>query len=277
MAAPLRVREQVLGVLAVTATEAGRFDQGDVDLLTAVASHVALAIDRAAELPDHRGPLPEPRGQGAGPHRAAPGRQRGAADRLPRPPGHAAAAHPAREDGLGRPARGRRGPRAQQSHRVHLLQRGHARRLRPAPAGHARDLPGGRAARGGPGPDRRAPAGAPGRLRAPVPRLDDLRHPRGRRPDPQDRRRPAGLHPHPGRRVAGGRPARGARVEPDPPEPPAEGSGHGDPQVRRARPGRVRPVADRPGLPERARQRGPGDPGARHDHDRDAAGRARWR
>jgi signal transduction histidine kinase len=48
VAAPLRVREQVLGVLAVTSTEAGRFDRGDVDLLTAVASHVALAIDRAA-------------------------------------------------------------------------------------------------------------------------------------------------------------------------------------------------------------------------------------
>jgi signal transduction histidine kinase len=44
---PLRVREQVFGVLSVTAAEAGRFDQGDVDLLTAVASHVALAIDRA--------------------------------------------------------------------------------------------------------------------------------------------------------------------------------------------------------------------------------------
>ncbi len=46
--APLRVREQVFGVIAVTAAEAGRFDQGDVDLLTAVASHVALAVDRAA-------------------------------------------------------------------------------------------------------------------------------------------------------------------------------------------------------------------------------------
>ena len=44
---PLRVREQVFGVLSVTAAEVGRFDQGDVDLLTAVASHVALAIDRA--------------------------------------------------------------------------------------------------------------------------------------------------------------------------------------------------------------------------------------
>jgi two-component system, NtrC family, sensor kinase len=37
----------VFGVLAVTAAEPGRFDQGDVDLLTAVASHVALAVDRA--------------------------------------------------------------------------------------------------------------------------------------------------------------------------------------------------------------------------------------
>jgi len=44
---PLRVREQVFGVLSVTAAETGRFDQGDVDLLSAVASHVALAIDKA--------------------------------------------------------------------------------------------------------------------------------------------------------------------------------------------------------------------------------------
>jgi signal transduction histidine kinase len=44
---PLRVREQVFGVLTVTAGEPGRFDQGDADLLTAVASHVALAIDKA--------------------------------------------------------------------------------------------------------------------------------------------------------------------------------------------------------------------------------------
>ena len=44
---PLRVREQVFGVLAVTASEPGRFEQGDVDLLTAVANHVALAIDKA--------------------------------------------------------------------------------------------------------------------------------------------------------------------------------------------------------------------------------------
>ena len=34
-------------MLAVTAAEPERFDQGDVELLTAVASHVALAIDKA--------------------------------------------------------------------------------------------------------------------------------------------------------------------------------------------------------------------------------------
>ena len=48
VALPLRVREQVFGVLTVTDSKPGRFDPGDVDLLTAVASHVALAIDRAA-------------------------------------------------------------------------------------------------------------------------------------------------------------------------------------------------------------------------------------
>jgi signal transduction histidine kinase len=48
VAAPLRVREQVLGVLSVTSGAPDRFDQGDVELLTAVANHVALAIDKAA-------------------------------------------------------------------------------------------------------------------------------------------------------------------------------------------------------------------------------------
>ena len=46
--APLRVREQIFGALTVTAAQPGRFDQGDVDLLAAVANHVALAIDKAA-------------------------------------------------------------------------------------------------------------------------------------------------------------------------------------------------------------------------------------
>ena len=47
IATPLRVRDRVLGVLAVTAAETNRFHQGDVDLLAAVANQVALAIDKA--------------------------------------------------------------------------------------------------------------------------------------------------------------------------------------------------------------------------------------
>jgi len=44
---PLRVRDQTFGVLDVTSAEPDRFGQGDVELLTAVATHVALAVDRA--------------------------------------------------------------------------------------------------------------------------------------------------------------------------------------------------------------------------------------
>ena len=99
------------------------------------------------ELPDHRGALADPRGQGAGAHRAAPDRQRGAAGRVPRPPGGPDAAGPAGEDGLRRPARGRSRPRAQQPDRIRLLERDHAGRLHPPPAGDARRLRGGRASR----------------------------------------------------------------------------------------------------------------------------------
>ena len=45
--APLRVRERVFGALSVTSKQPGRFDRSDVDLLTTVATHVALAIDKA--------------------------------------------------------------------------------------------------------------------------------------------------------------------------------------------------------------------------------------
>ncbi len=62
---------------------AGSLRRGDVDLLSAVASHVALAIDRAESFQTIEDLSPEPRGQGARPHRAAAGRQRGAAHRLP--------------------------------------------------------------------------------------------------------------------------------------------------------------------------------------------------
>jgi signal transduction histidine kinase len=47
VAVPLRVREQVFGVLTVSASAPGRFAQGDVDLLASVANHVALAINNA--------------------------------------------------------------------------------------------------------------------------------------------------------------------------------------------------------------------------------------
>ena len=44
---PLRVKERVVGVLNVAASEPGRFTEADQELLTAVANHVALALDRA--------------------------------------------------------------------------------------------------------------------------------------------------------------------------------------------------------------------------------------
>jgi signal transduction histidine kinase len=47
VAVPLRVKERVFGVLNVVASEPGRFMEADVDLLAAVANHVALAVDRA--------------------------------------------------------------------------------------------------------------------------------------------------------------------------------------------------------------------------------------
>ena len=45
---PLKVKEMVVGVLAVTSSEAGRVGEPDRELLAAVANHVALAVDRAA-------------------------------------------------------------------------------------------------------------------------------------------------------------------------------------------------------------------------------------
>jgi signal transduction histidine kinase len=47
VAVPLRVKERVFGVLNVVASATGRFTESDVDLLSAVANHVALAVDRA--------------------------------------------------------------------------------------------------------------------------------------------------------------------------------------------------------------------------------------
>jgi signal transduction histidine kinase len=44
---PLRVKDVVFGVLNVTSTEPGRVGEADRELLSAVANHVALALDRA--------------------------------------------------------------------------------------------------------------------------------------------------------------------------------------------------------------------------------------
>jgi signal transduction histidine kinase len=47
IAAPLRVKERAFGVLNVVSSEPDRFAESDVELMAAVANHVALAVDRA--------------------------------------------------------------------------------------------------------------------------------------------------------------------------------------------------------------------------------------
>jgi signal transduction histidine kinase len=47
VAVPLRVKARVFGVLTVGSGDVNRFGEGDVELLTAVANHVALAVDKA--------------------------------------------------------------------------------------------------------------------------------------------------------------------------------------------------------------------------------------
>jgi signal transduction histidine kinase len=47
LAVPLRVKNRLFGVLAVSDSRPGRLGDGDRELLTAVANHVALAVDRA--------------------------------------------------------------------------------------------------------------------------------------------------------------------------------------------------------------------------------------
>jgi two-component system NtrC family sensor kinase len=44
---PLRVKDRVFGVLGVSSSEPGRMGPTDLELLTAVANHVTLAVDRA--------------------------------------------------------------------------------------------------------------------------------------------------------------------------------------------------------------------------------------
>jgi signal transduction histidine kinase len=47
VAVPLRVKNRVMGVVAVAASEADRLHDADLELVSAVANHVALAVDRA--------------------------------------------------------------------------------------------------------------------------------------------------------------------------------------------------------------------------------------
>jgi signal transduction histidine kinase len=47
LAVPLRVKDRLFGVLAVSASEPGRLDGSDEELLSTVANHVVLAVDRA--------------------------------------------------------------------------------------------------------------------------------------------------------------------------------------------------------------------------------------
>jgi two-component system, NtrC family, sensor kinase len=47
VAFPLRVKDRIFGVLAVASGEVDRLSESDVELVSAVASHVALAVDKA--------------------------------------------------------------------------------------------------------------------------------------------------------------------------------------------------------------------------------------
>ena len=198
---------------------------------------------------------------------------------LPRSAGHADAAHPAREDGLGRPARGRGRPRAQQPHRLRLLQR--RRRSRTSSSGCA---PCWRST----GP-RRCPEAARAACRRAWERrkidyalryldsmIQGIRE--GAERSAEDRARPARVRAQPGRRLAAGRPARGDRVEPHPAQPPPQGPGHRRPQASATLPAVecIRSQIDQVflNLLANAAQAiaGPG-----RDHHRDAArGGTRW-
>ena len=102
------------------------------------------------ELPDHRGAVPGLEDKVRVRTEQLRSRERGAAGGLSRSTSDPDAAHPAREDGVDGPARGRGRPRAQQPHRLRLLQRHDARGLRQAAPRHAGGLPGPPAAPGDP-------------------------------------------------------------------------------------------------------------------------------
>src|SRR5262249_40938318 len=181
-------------------------------------------------------------------------------------------ADPAGEDGLGGAARRRCRARAEQSDRLRVFERRHARRLRQAAARDPRGVPRGAARRDRARARRRAVAAAQDRLRAQIHRLDDRGHSRGRRARPQDCPRSARVRADRHGCLAGGRSARGARVEPDPRQPPPQGAHYRAPSIRCAAAGRMCAVTDRPGVPQSSRERGAGDQRIGRDHDRHARG-----
>ena len=187
------------------------------------------------ELPDHRGAVPRPRGQGAGADRAARAprtrscRRPIAISRRPRCSSSSArrwrrwaSSWPASPTSSTTPS----GSSTRTSRRSRTSSGGCAACSRCTEAAPL------------PEADReriQAEWDAPqDRLRAQVSRLDDPGHPRGRGARAQDRARPARVRPQPGRRLAAGGSPRGAGVEPHPAEPPPEGPGHRAPEVRRA-------------------------------------------
>ena len=182
VAVPLRVSDASLRRARRRGQRARRFADADVDLLTAVANHVALAVDRAESfqtIEDLSRGLEDKVRVRTEQLRAA---NEELARRVPRAAGHADAAHPAREDGLGRSARGRGRPRAEQSRSGSSTPTSSTLEdFVTPPARHARRLP----AAPLPEPARAARAAALGRaeggLRAQVPRLDDPGDPGGRR------------------------------------------------------------------------------------------------
>ena len=81
IATPLRVRDRVLGVLSGRPRRRRTLPPGGRGAARRGGQPGGARHRQGRELPDHRGALAQPGGQGARPHRAAPRHQRGAARR----------------------------------------------------------------------------------------------------------------------------------------------------------------------------------------------------